>query len=79
MSIRTTIIILIVLILIPIIMERVEVSFFDLFKNPKEAFPKAVQGVWTFYKNLVSNWIGGWINNIIEEKIKGKKIEIELK
>ncbi len=79
MSIRTLVIILIVLILIPVIMERVKVSFSDFFTHPKDAFPTLIKSIWDFYRNLIGNWMGGWINNLIEEKIKGKKIEIQLK
>ncbi len=79
MSIRTLVIILIILILIPIIMEKVKVSFSDFFTHPKDAFPTLLKSIWDFYRNFIVNWVGNTINNIIEEKIKGKKIEIELK
>ena len=75
MSIRTLLIILIILMLIPLIMERIEVSVGDFFSNPKDAFLTFFKNVWDFYTSTLSDWIG----NIIEEKIKGTKIEIELK
>lgn len=79
MNVKTLAIIIVILILIPIIMERVEFSFSDLLSNPKDSCLKFLQDVFDFYKNSIGNWISGVINNIIEEKIKGKKIEIELK
>ncbi len=79
MSIRNIVIILIILILIPIIMERVEFSFSALFSNPKDTIIKCCLDVFNFYKNSIGNWVGNWIQNIIDEKIKGKKIEIEIK
>jgi len=86
MNIRTIVIVLVVLILIPIILEQVETPISDFFKNPKKAFPTFINNVWSFYKDLLGNgfnqlgkWFTSYIGNIIDEKIGGKKIEIQLK
>lgn len=86
MNIRTIVIVLVVLILIPLILEKIEVPLSEFFKNPKEAFPTFINNVWSFYKDLIGkgfNLLGKWIysslGNVIKEQLKGKNIEIQLK
>jgi hypothetical protein len=83
MNTRTLVIVLVVLILIPVILEQTDVSFSEFFKNPKKAFPIFFNNVLSFYAELfdktIGNWVSSFFNNLFEQNIKNKKIEIELK
>jgi len=60
-------------------MEKVKISLSSFFSHPKDAFLQLCKDVFGFYKNSIGSWIGNKINNIIQEKIKGTKVEIQLK
>lgn len=74
------------MILIPIILEKIDVPLSQFFTSPQKSFPKLFNNVWIFYKDLIGNgfdllgkWISSYFGNIVDENIKGKKIEIQLK
>jgi len=86
MNIRTIVIVLVVLILVPVVFEKTETPLSDFLKHPQEAFPTFINNVWGFYQDLIGKgftllkeWIISYVGNVIDEKLKGKKIEIQLK